>query len=85
MVTDSFSATYRVRSGMPSCSVASSYPRLWELTYDTLRPHQALGYLIPWAFSSATYLLDEYRVVQSTSVSVILVTLMCRLAAEQQI
>ena len=24
--------------------------RAWELTYNTVRPHQALGYLTPWAF-----------------------------------
>ena len=24
--------------------------RHWELTYSTIRPHQALGYLTPWAF-----------------------------------
>ena len=24
--------------------------RHWELTYNTIRPHQALGYVTPWAF-----------------------------------
>ena len=38
----------------------------WEHTYNTIRPHQALGYLTPLSSSlkerrpSVTHLLDEY-------------------------
>ena len=33
--------------------------RHWELTYNTIRPHQALGYVTPWAFWQSEHLPDK--------------------------
>jgi putative transposase len=41
---------YEVTDAEPELAAFQAELRSWELTYNTIRPHQALGYLTPAEF-----------------------------------